>query len=165
MNKTIVIGFSTPNKWKLLSWLIKILLRTSYSHVYLKFHSESLDRDIVYQASGLAVNFIGNHRFLDHHKVIREFKLNISPECHLSTLQFAVDKAGSPYSLRQLLGILIYMLCGIKPKGEDQNTYVCSELIGQIMQEKFNICVNKDLDLITPKDVYHILESNLTQMV
>src|SRR5690349_251313 len=104
--KTIAIGFSRPKKFNILSWLIMKVQRTEYSHVYVRFHSDSLDRDLIYQASGLQVNFVGGTLFKDHHLTVKEFSLSVTDETYKNTLQFAVDKAGMPYSIKQLFGIL-----------------------------------------------------------
>ena len=124
------------------------------------FKSESLDRKLVYQASGLQVKFVGSILFYDHNESVKEYELQISEETHKRLLQFAIDKAGQPYSIKQLFGIALYMLTDKVYLNEDgRSAYVCSELIGQIMVDVLGITVMKDLDLITPKDLYDILAS------
>jgi hypothetical protein len=100
--RTIVVGFSRPKKWNLLSWLIMKIQRTNYSHVYVKFYSNSLERELIYQASGLQVNFVGSILFYNHHLAVKEFELDVSDESHINALRFAVDKAGTPYSIKSL---------------------------------------------------------------
>lgn len=158
--KKVVIGFSRPKKFAILSWLIRTVQRTEYSHVYLKFHSDTYDRNIIYQASGLQVNFVGEQVFNEHHIVVKEFEFNISDETYKKMMSFAIDKAGYPYSIKQLFNIASYMLIGKTILKEDgRSAYVCSEIVSQMMIEDLNIVINKNLDLITPKNVCIILES------
>jgi uncharacterized protein YycO len=157
--KKVSIGFSRPVKFKILSWLIRKVQRTEYSHAYIKFHSDSLDRDLIYQASGLQVNFVGKTLFEEDHVIVKEFDLQISDEAHKKALQFAVDRAGMPYSIKQLFGILIYNLTGNQVLKDGRSGYVCSELVAQMLSEDLGITITKDLDIVTPKDVYNILET------
>ncbi len=155
--KTVVVGFSRPKHCTLLSKLIMKLQGTNYSHVYLMFYSESLDRKLIYQASGLQVNFVGSQLFYEHHIAVKEFELSISDEAYKKALQFAVDKAGSPYSIKQLFRILWYSTTGHLTQGDGRQMYVCSELVAQMLLEDFGLDVNKDLDLVTPKDLFELM--------
>lgn len=156
--KKVSIGFSRPKTFKPLSWLICKVQGTDYSHAYIKFHSDSLDRDLIYQASGLQVNFVGKTLFEADHIIVREFDIQISDAAHKKALQFAVDKAGTPYSIKQLLNILIYILIKKSPFEDGRSSYVCSELVGQMLKEEFGVEVSKDLDIVTPKDIYEIMD-------
>lgn len=155
--KRVVVGFSRPKKLNIVSKLIMKMQGTDYSHAYLMFRSESLDRNLIYQASGLQVNFTGSQLFYEHHIVVKEFELLVSDESYKKALQFAVDKAGSPYSIKQLFSMLWYMLTGHQVAGDGRQAYVCSELVGQMLLEDFSIDLDKDLDLVTPKDLFELL--------
>ncbi len=89
---------------------------------------------------------------------MKEFPINVSDEVHKKALQFAVDKAGTPYSIKQLFGILIYMVTGKIIFKDGRSSYVCSELAGQMLNEDFGIGVSKDLDIIIPRDIYEIMD-------
>lgn len=57
----ITIGFSKSKKFLPIgSWLIRAYMGTPYSHVYLKFYSQSLNRTLIYEAVGGGVRFIGS---------------------------------------------------------------------------------------------------------
>ena len=155
--KTIIIGFSTPKKFKLLSWLICKIQKTEYSHVYLQYHSDSLDRDIIYQASGLQVNFVGKNLFDQDHVTIAEFTLEVPDDIYTRSLQTAVDKAGFPYSIKQLFSLASYLLFRKSLFEDGRSGYVCSELVGEMLQNEFGIKVSDDLDIVTPKDIFNIL--------
>lgn len=155
--KKITIGFSRPKKWNPLSYLIMKIQGTPYSHVYLQFESTSLDRKLVYQASGLQVNFIGSVLFQDHHMTVKEFELEISDEAHKKTLQKAVDLAGMPYSKTQLFDILIHHFTGKSVLKDGRSAYVCSELVAEMLKD-LDIHMPEDLDVVEPKDIYEVLD-------
>lgn len=157
--KTIAIGFSRPKKTKILSWLIQKVQGTDYSHVYLKFTSEKLKRNLIYQASGLQVNFIGEQLFTEHCTVVKECKIDVCDDTYTKIMTFAVDRAGYPYSFKQLLNIAIYMITGkAKTFTSGREAYVCSELAGEILKNILKIAIEKNLDILTPEDIDKALE-------
>lgn len=157
--RTIAIGFSKPKSAKPLSWLIRKLQNTEYSHVYIKFTSDKYGRNIIYQASGLQVNFVGEAVFKDHCEVVKECSIQISDETYQKMMTFAIDKAGYPYSIKQLFNIVIYMVTGkTHVLGSGREAYVCSELAGEMLKTILNVAVNEDLDIVTPKDIDKALE-------
>lgn len=157
--KTVAIGFSKPKKFMILSWLIRKLQRTEYSHVYIKFTSDKYKRNLIYQASGLQVNFVGEQVFKDHCEIVKECTLQIQDETYTKMMTFAIDKAGYPYSIKQLFNIVIYMVTGkTNILGSGRKAYVCSELAGEMLKTILNVAINKDLDIITPKDIDKALE-------
>ncbi len=163
--KKIIIGFSRPKgvTCPCFSWAIRAYQGwTDYSHCYIKFHSKSLDRDIVYQASGLQVNFIGNLFFEDHVHVIKEFEIEITDKDYRKIMQLSVDNAGKPYSLMQILGMLYAEIFGTMPevfKDGDQK-YICSELVGEILVKYCNYEFDKDLETLSPKDIFDALSKS-----
>lgn len=107
MNDTIVIGFSRPKAWfEPFSWLIRLITWSPFSHAYIRYYNSYADRWTVFQASGLKVNFIGNKMFDSIEFVYVEFEIPISENTKRTTVQFAIDKCGSPYGLGQVFGDL-----------------------------------------------------------
>lgn len=157
--ETIYIGFSkSTKKFAWFSWLIRLVDGTEYSHVYIKFHSNSLERDIIYQASGTQVNFVGTKIFESCNKVVIEYPLDIKEETKKRILQQAIDKAGIPYGIKEIFGLAIiklYSLFGKKisnPFGNRDITYVCCELVADLLTEQGILSI-KDIESITPKDL------------
>ena len=159
--KKITIGFSRPKKWNLLSYLIMKVQKTEYSHVYIKFYSSSLDREIIYQASGLQVNFVGSEIFNKNHVTVKTYDLHVDDETYKNALVFAVDKAGISYSMKQLFHILGYMLTG-KTSFFNKNLdgYVCSELAAEMLKDELNLPISENLNLIIPRDIDQLLEKH-----
>lgn len=156
--KTITIGFSkSTKKFAIGSLLIRWYMGAPYSHVYLKFKSSSLDRVLIYEAVGAGVRFIGANRWASHAEEVSSFNIEISDENYTKLMQFCVDNAGIEYGFFQNLGILFANLCKLKknPLTDGNN---CSEAIGEILElEGYKI--NKDLNLLTPKDIHLILDN------
>lgn len=156
--KTIAIGFSRPKKFMILSWLIRKIQRTEYSHVYIKFQSDKYKRNLVYQASGLQVNFVGEEVFKDHCEIVKECSIQVSDEIYTKMMTFAIDRAGYPYSIEQLFNIVIYMITGkARTFSDGRSGYVCSELVGEMLRTILGVLIKKDLDIVTPKDIYNAL--------
>lgn len=159
----VYIGFSRPSGWfEPFSWAIRLAQWTPYSHVYIRIPSTSLNRDIVYQASGLAVNFIGSQRFQSKEIIVKEFPINISPESKTKVLQFSVDSAGAPYGVKEVFGIawvLFNSAFGRKvknPFADGSDSFVCSEFVGDILKNDLGINL-PDPENIDPKIVYNAM--------
>lgn len=165
--RKLVVGFSKPKSGFVpFSEAIRWVCRTKFSHTYIKFKSDSFDRVLVYQASGLAVNFVGETRFKEQEVIVAEFEFEVSDSTFNRTMQFAIDRAGVPYGISQIFGILYVKalaLFGVKAKNPFPNgnsNYVCSELVAQILKEIIGLEVEQDLDLIDPKEVFELLQKN-----
>jgi len=156
--RKITVGFSRPKGkiFPVFSWAIRAYQGwTDYSHTYVKFTSSSLGRDIVYQASGLQVNFIGSKLFYDHVHVIDEFEFEVTDEAYKKVMQFCIDNAGKPYSMRDIFAILLK----IDKLLDGNKKFICSELVAHILQDCINISCEKAPGLVTPKDLYSLLKS------
>lgn len=160
---SIIIGFSKPKGWfEPFSWLIRLFTWCPFSHAYVKYENSYANRNEIYQASGLYVNFIGQTLFESKENVYAEFIIPISDATKLTTVQFAIDKVGSPYGIGQIFGfiwVLLMRLFGKSVKNPFYSTssFVCSELVGDILNE----IGGTDLDVsnMTPKDIYDYLIS------
>lgn len=159
MNK-LVIGFSKPaNQFMpIFSWLIRLVMRTPYSHVYIKFYEANYDRMIIFQASGTKVNFIRFESFLEKEEVVREFYLDISDESFKKLVQDAIDTLGKPYSMLQILNSLIYVVCRKNPFDNHIIGFDCSKLVQIFLKKELGFEMLKDEDVVTPKDIYKFLE-------
>jgi len=157
--KTIIIGFSKSKKFLPIgSWLIRLFEQTPYSHVYLKFHSESLNRTLIYEAVGSGVRFIGSTAWEQHAQEVASFDVDIIQCNYITLLQYCIDNAGIEYGYMQNIGISLAKLLNLKTN-PFQTGKNCSELVSEILKvEGFKPVINKDL--ITPKDVYNMLKHN-----
>lgn len=162
--RKVYIGFSTPKKWNIFSWLIRKIEGTEFSHIYLRLPTgRRLKQDLIYQASNTMVHFVGSKRFEEKNTILKEIEFDIETETYYQLLRFCVEEVGKPYAFLQILGIawvLLFRCFGIKkrnPFAKGKGSYVCSELVAAILIEFFGYRIMQDLDLITPKEVYELL--------
>lgn len=161
----VIIGFSRPKnmKFKFFAWAIMKAYSTPYSHVYIKIHSDTFKRDLIYQASHTLVNFMGMEIFSEEALILDEFEFEMSDESYLEMMQFAIDSAGTPYGTKECFGmawVKIVSLFGktIKnPFGDGGSTYVCSELASFVLKNYLGAKID-DLDDMTPLQVYNLIK-------
>lgn len=148
----IIIGFSrAKSPYKIGSTAIRLYLNRPYSHVYLNFYSETLQRSIIYEAVGAGVRFIGLNNWLEHAAVIKEYEIEISHEDSIYLRQWCIDNAGEDYGYLQNVGLIFANILSLQQNPFKQGIN-CSELIAIILQ-KYGYTFNKPLDLITPADI------------
>lgn len=161
--ETIKVGFSKPNKFKLFAWSIMVGFNIPYSHVYVRYYSNKYERFVIYQASHSMVNFMSPVIFESDNLVVKEFSIDMTDENRTKMIQFAMDNSGKSYGVKQALGMAIVRICELfgktikNPFKDEGSTYVCSELGGYILKNFTDIKVDKDLDDVTPKDLYELL--------
>jgi hypothetical protein len=133
---SIIIGFST-NKHSILSRIICKIEGTPYSHVYVRFYSESIGRWLVYHAALNSVHFDNHPSFLSKNHVIEEFELKTQYDCKVEALQLCVDRVGTPYGKAQLVGMglvrLVKSVFNVKISNPWTGGQVCSELVARIL--------------------------------
>lgn len=163
--KTIVVGFSKPKTWKPFAALIMKAYGIPYDHVYVRIHSDKYQRDLIYQASKLMVNFMGIDAFSQDNLIVDEFSVEITDDNKVKLMQFAIDNACKPYGISEALGLAIVrmaQICGFtikNPFGDGGKTYVCSELAGFILQQYAGAQIPENQDDMTPLDIFNYLSS------
>jgi hypothetical protein len=163
--RKICVGFSKPKKWKPFAWLIMKGYNIPYDHVYVRIHSDTYSRDLIYQASSIKVNFMGAELFEADNIIVNEFEVDIADEHYVAMMQFAIDNVGRAYGMKEAFGLAIVRiaeLCGKKIKNpfrDSGHTYICSELASYLLQQYAGADMPKDYEDMTPKDVYDYLSS------
>jgi len=170
--KTIVVGFSKPKEFKLYAWLIMKCDKANFDHAYLKFYSDSLDREIIYQAIGKGVGFIGNILFHTKNESVEEFKLSVDDNKYIIMMQFCIDNSGMPYGFLEVLGMAWVKVCAklgktvTNPFNKGDKQEFCSEIVSRCLNvvkpEEFNI----DVENISPKELNSLLKQlNVEQVL
>jgi hypothetical protein len=159
--KSITIGFSkSKKKFAIGSLLIRLYMKTEYSHTYLGFYSSSLDRALKYEAVGGGVRFIGSKEWETHALEICSYKIDLTDEQYSEILQYCVDHAGQDYGFMQNIGVILANIFNLR-KNIWASGLNCSELIGRMLEIK-GYSFNKDLNLLTPKDIENALRAKAT---
>lgn len=162
--KQITIGFSKANgRTPIFSWLIMWALKTPYSHVYLKYQDDYLERTVYYQASHTLVNYMGEATFLGQEAVVQECVFNVSDDNFKAIRQFAMDNAGKPYGIMSIFGLAWVLICaklGFKvhnPFKDAGATWICDQLIMGILDECDNVDLPEDVNDMDPLDAYNLV--------
>lgn len=161
----VTIGFSKP-KNKVLpigSWAIRLFMKTSYSHVYIRFYSESINRTLIYEAVGVGgVRFIGEKLWNTKATEIKSFTLKVKKNNSTTLLQELVDDCGIDYGHLQNLGIFLARIFNWKknPWRKGKN---CSEIVAKFLKSE-GYQLDKAIDLITPKDIESMLLSKIQNL-
>lgn len=152
----IYIGFST-HKGNLLSKLIQLVNGTPYSHVYIRRVSKY--GEYVYQASGLAVNFMNIETFREIGNItVEEYEFDLPDDKRDDVLSFFIKYAGRPYGLKDLFQILA--MTGARRigwkltfKGDGDKSFICSELGDLFCEKIIGIPTPDGEDFISPKEL------------
>lgn len=159
--KKIVLGFSTSRgKIALYSRLIRYVQGTPFSHVYIKLDWEG--QTLIYQASGLKVNFETEQSFLTHSLPIAEFDLEVSGEAYTRFAHYVCEQLGKPYDFLGAIALGVKLLVkrmGItikNPFASGHDAYFCSELASEALDEA-GLCLGVVPEEAGPKEVYEAL--------
>lgn len=163
--KTIIVGFSTPRKPSIFSKLIRWADKTEYSHVYLYWEWPLIERQVIYQASKLAVNFESNITFDSHALRIEEYEVQLSDQCHKEIMQFCMDNSNKPYGVKEILGFAYVKICGWigqkvhNPFPTHGASFVCSKLGAEILQMAKAIDMSVSIEDIDPLDLNVLIKT------
>lgn len=158
----IYIDLSKPQSWKPLAWLIMLCEKSSFSHASMRWMSSSLDRNIIYEATGSGVHFISQPNFEVQHQIVKSYKFVISDPAKVKLLQWCIDNCEKPYGRIQFVGLGIKRLLGLfgikikNPFASGTNSYICCKLAAVALEEIG--ASSFDADEIDLNDLQQILE-------
>lgn len=148
--KKIIIGFSSNPG--LFPTLIKFITNSKASHAYVRIPVLEYNESIIFQASGLAVNYTNFKIFQEKNKVIEEYEIEVDDDVFAFGEMMRVMEVGKPYSVKELFGLLwVLSMRGLgvrvnNPFRDGSHSYICVELA--------MLCVGleKDSENITQED-------------
>jgi hypothetical protein len=152
--KSITIGFSKPNHFKLGAWIIMTTEGTNFSHTYLK-----IDQDI-WQESLPKFNKTSISEFLGINTVVYEYDIQVTEEQYSKIITFCEKclQEQIPYGKREIVGTAIVrsvnQLFKTKfknPFSDDLKTMICSEFVGNILEILGLDFPNDELEVDGPK--------------
>lgn len=156
---SLIVGFSRPKKWKLLSWLIMKVEKTNYSHAYIKIYAKSYDRWLIYQATGNGVFFWAEQEFNLHSQPVLEKEIVISDAAKAETVTWCLDQLGKEYGKTQLLGMALCKLFKLNKLFKNGNRqFVCSELVAMALEKAQVIKNVKDQDNMGLKELSDLIK-------
>lgn len=154
----IRIGFSYPREFKIGAKAISWWLGVPYSHVYIRFESSSskLPSNVYHAAHGM-VHFRSFNNFTKENHVIKEYAVEVGVDSRTEFLAHCMDLSGEGYGYCELLKIFIsdlaYSIAKKNMKFKNGKGYICSELVGKLLQEQMGMKFTKPLHLLKPDDI------------
>lgn len=138
----ITIGFSTPRKkWLLLAWLIRTTSKTKFSHTYIRIHSRTIARSLIYHAAGSEIHFSNFNNFVHKNEIVNEFQIPVSEMEYAEVLQHLYDNLEIPYGRKQLVGNALveivkswFSLNIPNPWRDGKKTQTCLELTANVLK-------------------------------
>lgn len=156
--RKLIIGFSDGGNT--LSALIKFTTKSKVSHVFVMLVED--DETVIYQASGLTVNYENYKHFLTHEKIIELYSLDLTDEDYEKLNKFRLQNVGLPYAGRELIGFL-WVLAARQVLGEKvknplstgDHAYVCVDIAAA------HLPLGSTEGTMTPEDLRRWCEKNL----
>lgn len=142
----LFIGFSTPIKFKPLSWLISRFLKTKYSHTFLCVYIPDIDRYLVFESTIEGVNAISLDRWSKKNKIIDLVKIS-DPEIIKRSVRFSIDNLHNSYSSLAILAIAF----NIRFR-DGQKRMICSEFVARSLGIE-----SEEIDTLDPKELLELL--------
>lgn len=162
--RNMYVGFSRSSiKFPVFSKIIQWYLGTSFSHTYIRFYSDTLNRNIIYESAGGGVKFVGSREWKKRNYSVVEFSVPIKEELYVDLMRQLIDYAGIEYGFWQNIGVAIsdFLRLRENPIKKGKN---CSELVSEVLI-KLGFSVPKEPNLMTPKDVFDLLNSKALERV
>lgn len=163
--KTIIIGFSRPIKPSLFAKAIMWSDKTNYDHAYIRWNWPDAGRDVIFQASSLAVNYESNSTFADHAIPVEEYELQVDDATYSKLMQFCIDNSNKPYGILEILGFVyvkVLKMIGLKvnnPFPSDGSSFVCSQLAATCLQIAGELQIDQNTANIDPLDLNNMIKA------
>lgn len=160
--KTLRVGFSS-HKSSAFSWLIRTCTKSKVSHAYARLQTQ-YDQDVIFQASGLVVNMVGEVEFERKAVNVEEYDVPLTEEQYNRAMNMTISELGKPYSIKQVFGFLYVLTMrnlGKKvsnPFSDGTHAYVCVELIADMLGLS-------NAESMTPEDLRRWCEENAFKVV
>jgi len=130
------IGFSTPNWFNPVSWLVRKFTKSKCSHTWFVYYDVDFQKDMVMEAHELGFRLIAFEHFKKHNNIVAI----IEPSVPLDEgLVWASDWLGSMYNYVGLFGTIVVLLGRMLRKKWNNpvnNTHgmFCSEMAVKVLQ-------------------------------
>lgn len=163
--KVVSIGFSRPKKWKPVAWLIMKIGGTPYSHTYVTWKDEEIDRRKVFEAVGSGIRIIGNIRFKKKAHVVAIFSYEVPDKVITWLEQYSHDQAGKPYGYKHLLGLTLMKIgrfLGFKtrnPLKDGKYSQICLESGAYVVEEGVGVDLPGEVEDYTLEEFYELMKS------
>jgi uncharacterized protein YycO len=136
------------------SWLIRQHQEAPYSHTCIRFFSNYMEMELIYEANHSGVRILPYSTWQKESNVVTAIaRFEVSEEMFRRKLQRAFYRLEKPYGVSTLLGILMKGELNIGLDGD--RSFICSECAYDFLQEELPK-LGKPKDLITPRDLLQL---------
>lgn len=161
-NRVLRIEFTKPQAggFPIFSYGIRAVQRTEYSHVRLRWVN-STGRDIIYEASGSSIKFVGTLAQEKHKvEIVKFYEIDLDREHYRGLIDLCMTYADVSYGALQIFGMLIAYMFDMQknPFADGRYSQVCSELVGRFLEEVMEFDVEANLDVAGPLQIDKCLE-------
>jgi len=106
------------------------------------------------------VHFVSGERFDRDAETVTSYEVDLAEEELREVVKKCVDLAGTKYGTLALIGMAFERVTGIKSPFRDRDrTFVCSELVGEVLRQTGIADVAIDLELAGPKKLESAIAS------
>lgn len=156
----IKIGFSKPKNhpFPLLSWIIRLVQWTPFSHVYLSWVTNH-GIEVVCEAGWSGVRLINKKYFDEDNETIKSFTFLITNGMYEKLMKFTTSILGTDYGYLQLVGIGLHRLFRLRknPFSDGKTSQVCSELVFYFLEEVLTLETGLEADTAGPREIFNFL--------
>lgn len=154
--RILKVGFSRPKDWKLFSQIIQWSEHAPFSHTFLRWSSETLNCELVYQASHGMVHFVSGERFDRENETVIEYCVELTDEQFNAIAKKCIELAGTKYGTLQIIGMALERATKVRnPFRDGPKTFVCSELVGEVLKQIMQI--DLDPEYVGPSSLERLL--------
>lgn len=153
--KKLIVGFS-EHPGSLFSWSIKKTTASRVGHVYTRHKSTIPGLSLIFQASGLCVNYCNSKTFTEKSNIVEEYEIEITDKQDSKNDIFRQTELGKPYSAKQIYGFawVLFMREYFNKKvvnryANENKAYICVE-VAAIQTGRI---APKDYESMTPEDL------------
>ena len=151
--KKLTLFFTTSKKQGFISYIIRKVQKTPFSHVALGLKIDSLDENIVYESNIGGVVCEEKENWLKHNKIIFAKDYYYDEEDYRDVQKFCIKQLGKPYGYKNLVAILF----GRTDINDKDNSCICAELAYTALKSQFDELF-KNQDVVTPRDLYNYIK-------
>jgi|DEB0MinimDraft_6_1074348.scaffolds.fasta_scaffold113056_2 hypothetical protein len=154
----VIVEFTNPVKFSWVNWLVRKVEGTDYGHVRLRVVME--DHSYVYEANDTNVRLLGQMKMkMNPVEVLHSYTLSLSEEQE-KEFPVLLEFAGLEYGYKQLIGILLQRKWKLKwnPLNRGREHQICSEFVAIFLMNVMGYYIDKDIDILSPKDIKRFLD-------
>lgn len=158
------IQFTRPAKGiKILSWLIRLILGTKYSHVLARWNAAGGKVDLVWEAAGSSIRFLGPIAHEGKYNVVETYEVPLTRVEYKRLIEYTHNYAHVNYGKTQLIGMLIARLFRLNKNiiSQGKSEQVCSEAVAGLLKHVKGWTSEYNFDVYGPDALERWLISKL----